>query len=442
MLLRNLSTTVATQVIGLLFGIITSVLINRSLLPEGKGLFATYLVSLELVVTLSNLGINKGVMYHIAQAKGDERSQMIGTAMSTALLNVILVAVGIVVMFRVTGDGSIQALPATALPLAVITGMLTVLSSYFEQILRAQEYIWLCNIGTMVRRISYLGFLLVGAATIGLTIELVMVIYLLAVMTLMLYFLRQLFVTGLSFNRQWSIMRKFIRYGLHYQLYSFSTVLHQRLDVVIMGLMLSATQIGYYSSAVGLAQLLWTLPTALNFVVVPFVANQNGESDRSGLVTATVTRVTLVLLSIVGLILGLFAPLIIVTLYGEAFLPMVLPFRIIIPGIIAYSIFHVSASYLIGKQHLLVLTCISMFTLTINIVLNLLLIPAFGAEGAAATSSITYTLSAVFVVAVTSKYSNVDFCSFFIVSTVEVRTILDSGRRVLTNIKVGRLDLN
>ena len=235
-----------------------------------------------------------------------------------------------------------------------------------------------------------------------LTIELTVLAYVLSMAApiLLFYVYVRRETPDLRFNA--SIMGRFARYGLRYQTYSLVNYLHNRVDVLIVGFLLTVRQVGYYSTAVNMAQLVWNLPMAVSFVILPFVASQK-NIDNAAAETARVTRITTVLLLGAGGVIALTAPWLVNFMYGDDYMPCVGALRVLMPGVVMYSIVNVTGAYLIGRNRLIVLTMISSLILIVNMAFNYLLIPTIGIEGAALSSTLTYTVTAVLLAWLVSR---------------------------------------
>src|SRR2546421_6960276 len=79
----------ATNVSVLMLGIITSVVLNRTLGPDGKGLYATLLTTSQLIVMLASLGLGKSVTFHLAN-RGHKQQSVFGVFLCINLMAVIL----------------------------------------------------------------------------------------------------------------------------------------------------------------------------------------------------------------------------------------------------------------------------------------------------------------------------------------------------------------
>ena len=109
----------------------------------------------------------------------------------------------------------------------------------------------------------------------------------------------------------------------------------------------------------------------------------------------------------IGLGIGFFANEVLTLIYGEAFIPAVLPLQILVVGTVVYGVVRTigGSATAMGRPDLgLKIVGISATT---NIVLNVLLIPIYGISGAATATTVSLLVSSLLGTVVTIKFLNV-----------------------------------
>jgi len=106
-----------------------------------------------------------------------------------------------------------------------------------------------------------------------------------------------------------------------------------------------------------------------------------------------------------------------------AFLSGMAPLLVILPGIVGLSVAKVLTSYLSGIERLAPVTLAAVAALAINLVANLVLIPAQGIVGAAAASLISYTAYGALMVAASSRASGSPWSAFVVPRAADVRRL-------------------
>ena len=175
----------------------------------------------------------------------------------------------------------------------------------------------------------------------------------------------------------------------------------------LVNFFLGAGSVGIYSVAVNLTEMIWYPSSAIATVLLPKASRaQTAESGRLVQETAKWTFWITFLSAIILLISSRF---LIDFLYGKAFLPTVEVVWFLVPGIILFSLTRITATYFIGAGKPIINAAISLLSLIVNVIFNLLFIPRFGIIGAALATTISYSLSTVFTVSIFVKMSRLPF---------------------------------
>lgn len=209
-----------------------------------------------------------------------------------------------------------------------------------------------------------------------------------AALTMAVRYLRR---EGASFRPRWdaAILRPTIAYGLRGHIGSIFQFLNYRLDTFIVGGFLGVSGVGFYSSAVSLGELLWQFPNAVGFVIFPkSSASRPEEMNRF---TPRVLKITLGILILGAALLALAGPFLIELIYGPAFAPSYPPLLALLPGVVLMGGGKVLTNEIAGRGYLQYNSVCAGLSLVLTVILDLTLIPRFGATGAAVASSLAYS---------------------------------------------------
>ena len=191
-------------------------------------------------------------------------------------------------------------------------------------------------------------------------------------------------------------LKQTISYGLKAHLGACAQFLNYRLDIFFVQYYLGFTQLGYYTLAVALAELLWDLPFSVSTALFQKVSSST-ETDANKL-TPLICRNTFFLMLLVTSGVFLLGEVIIRIAYSPAFLPSALPLRILLPGILILSITKVLSGDLSGRGKPIYSTRAALVALFLNIPLNFLFIPKWGIAGAAFASTISYSTQTAVII--------------------------------------------
>jgi lipopolysaccharide/colanic/teichoic acid biosynthesis glycosyltransferase/O-antigen/teichoic acid export membrane protein len=185
-----------------------------------------------------------------------------------------------------------------------------------------------------------------------------------------------------------SLAKRIAVYGARGQLGNMLWLTNLRFDFVLLGALAGPAVLGIYAVASKFAELMRLAPTAINYVLYPRFAKlgfERATAEKRRLLPQA-TLLTVLLTPFVAL-LAYVGP---VLLYGSAFRGAVVPGEIIIIGLSIEGAAAVSSAYLLGVGRP-GLNSIGMGVGTIiTVVLDVILIPKYGALGGAVTSAITY----------------------------------------------------
>ena len=187
------------------------------------------------------------------------------------------------------------------------------------------------------------------------------------------------------------LARRVASYGLRAQIGGVITQLNLRLDFVLLSVITSPAVLGVYAIASKFAELLKIPAMALTYVLYPKYA-KDGRRVAATKARAAIPKVALLY---AGAVVPLWfaAGFVIPAVYGAAFRPAITPAQIIIVGLVLEGVGGVITAYMygIGRPGL---NSVGLGAgLIATLVLDIVLIPRFGATGAAVASAIAYTTS-------------------------------------------------
>jgi O-antigen/teichoic acid export membrane protein len=198
------------------------------------------------------------------------------------------------------------------------------------------------------------------------------------------------------------IIRQALAFGLKNHQGGIATYVWQRFDSFILNAYHGPAAVGIYSLAVSVTEMFWKLVSPLVNALYPRIT---GSSPPQALeLTAKATRHVAFATSLGAILMAGIAPTLVPLLYGQAFQPSVAPLRILLVGTVAICIGMIIAIHFVGQlDRPGLLAALAWLNAAVNIVLSLLLIPTFGAMGAAWGSTLTYGSGIVVVIMIFSR---------------------------------------
>ena len=170
-----------------------------------------------------------------------------------------------------------------------------------------------------------------------------------------------------------------------------ASTVYTNLDTVMLGFMTSDEMVGYYNAAVRIKSILVSIVTSLGAVLLPRASYyvEHGQMDQFRKITRK--ALNFVFLAAVPMMLYfiLFAREGIFLLSGENYAGSVIPMQWIMPTLLFIGLSNVLGIQILvplGKERVVLWSIVA--GAVTDVVLNVLLIPRFGASGAAAATSV------------------------------------------------------
>jgi O-antigen/teichoic acid export membrane protein len=399
-LIRDAVVTIATRFGLAALLLATDVILARSLGPSAKGRFTLVLLYSQLAALVLGWGIDQALAVIAGRGSGPARR-----GFSTAL-----VWIAIVGGFGVVVSCWLYGLPADGPPSGPATVLLPNLSAsqfVFAALAIPAEMLFAIGLFALLGRgavAAYSGIRLVRA---GVLVALIATAVALARLSLDLVLVINLFtlaVTGVALlvaaNRirilggrpSAELLAEQLRFGTRALPGTLAERLQFRADSFLLNILVGVRATGIYSVTSGLAETLWYVPNALGLVMLSRAVDPHADAGR---IAATLTRVTIALTVVLAIPTFLIGPRLVRLVYGSTFTDAGVALRLILPGVVAYSIVAVLSRYLTGRGRPGTTTMIMLVGLAANVAANLVLIPRLGINGAALASSISYGLTAV-----------------------------------------------
>jgi len=206
--------------------------------------------------------------------------------------------------------------------------------------------------------------------------------------------------------------RSLLGFGVRTYWGSLLNMLNTRFDFFLIGLFLSPADLGLFSVAIYVAELLWKLPESVCIVLQPRVAQLPEAEARH--FTPRVLRLLLPLLLLIALLIAVFSAPIVRILFGASFGASAPALLILLPGFLANAVCKVLSSDMLARGHPLKYSATSALAFFAMFGFDLWLIPRFGIRGAALASTIAYFLAALAMIIFYLRATGIPLRSLFL----------------------------
>jgi O-antigen/teichoic acid export membrane protein len=231
-----------------------------------------------------------------------------------------------------------------------------------------------------------------------------------AILLAVIFFLRSTLQPGTKIF-QGQLAKNIFRYSSIAFLSNILFFLVTRIDYYFVNRFCDAVSLSNYVQVSKLGQLLVLLPTMMAAVIFPYSAGA-GEEDYLQKLQALCRGITLLFLP-VSLVIIATGPWLFPWMFGAGFHGMYGSFLWYLPGFYCLSIVTLLAAYLAGKSLLTANLVGTLLALIAVMTGDLLLIPTWGINGAAAASSIAYAVCLCYLLWTFNKKLQVAPAAFF-----------------------------
>lgn len=385
----DVSRVLKSNVIIIVVGVINTMITARYIGPEGNGIIAGLVVYPSLFMSIGSLGIRQSTAYFLGRNIYSEDQIKKAIAQIWILTTVVSLLVCFILMREFSNSGN----NLYWVILALLPIPFNLFITYNSGIFLGKNDIKTFNSINWVPPFIVLIVLsiLIVLFDLGVTGALIATIIGPIFMALTLLF-RNKFIKYFTITFDWKLIKSMLSLGLVYALSLFIINLNYKADVILLDKLSTSYELGIYSKGSALTQYLWQIPMLFSTVVFARSATAKNNIDFSRKV-ALLLRISIILIGIASLFLFLFSKIIIKLMYGEDFIESYVVLNYLLPGVLILTIYKVMNMDLAGKGKPWIAMKAMLPSLIVNIILNLIFIPKYGAAGSALCSTISYILA-------------------------------------------------
>jgi O-antigen/teichoic acid export membrane protein len=364
----------------------------RVLGTAGWGVFS-YAITLAGFLTLfMDPGVNGIVMRDIAKGSDAERRAIFST---TFALKLVLLLLGVAVIIFIAPYFSTLPGAKALLPVVAIILALDTLREFFTSLVRGMEKMefdaaifLLTNLGILVCGFIFLAMSRTPAAFAWAYVAGDVFGIALAVFIIHTYFKK------LSVHFSPSLIMPILRSAWPFAIVGALGLLLTNTDILIISWMRNVSDVGIYSSAIRIIQVLYLVPMVLQYSTLPLFS-RFANRDKARFQTALEQTVGLIFLASIPLAVGsaILGTQIMTLVFGGAYASGGLSFKILAIGLLFDfpAVVVSSAVFAHNRQKSLIAT--GAIGAIANVVFDLLLIPRFGIAGSAVATLIAQIAS-------------------------------------------------
>ena len=366
-------------------GLVVGVLVARYLGPELFGKWNYAIAFISLVSALATLGLDQILVKHLLD-KTEEENVLLGTAFYLRLIGSFVSTLIVIFYFLFFKNDTLLLLVAVLTVLNLWFQSFDVIDLKNQSVLQSRKTVIVKNtvfifVSLLKLIFVYLKFPLLTFVILGL-LESV-----LGVLGLVLYY-------GISNLNKWKFNINYCKFLLNQAwpliMSGIIIMMYMRLDQIMIGEMLGEKWVGLYSVSTRFTELWYFIPTIFATSFFPkLIENFNIDKKKYSAICLKMFKLLFIISFFIAFFFSFFSKFIINFLYGKEYLMSVFALQISIwTGIFVF--WGVAAGNMLVIENLNKHNLIkSIQGLSINIILNLILIPKYGINGAAIATLIS-----------------------------------------------------
>ncbi|MFP4307062.1 MAG: oligosaccharide flippase family protein [Desulfococcaceae bacterium] len=429
---RNIGATLVRQLVAVLLKLVKAVIIARVYGAEGNGAYAIAFLLPSMLASFLNLGVAPANVYYLGSNQVSVRQLLAANIRIFAPVATFGLALGFAILHW-KSETFFPGVPPLVLWFALAGFPLGLLGNYLNSVFQGLQQFRVYNKLAIIPPASLLLFVvaltLLGNRELAFLVGAQLVSQL-AGIALTIRFLFPILKKEPREPFPENFIKKAIGYGWKAHLSNILAFVNYKADVFLTNLFLGPAAVGVYVVAVALAEKPWLISQAVSTVLLPRLSQLSSDETKRKALTPLIARWVLLVTLLGSLVLALLGFWLIFLVFGPEYSEAILPLWILLPGIVLTSCSRVLANDIAarGRPELNMYT--SIVVVVVNVIGNLILIPLYGLPGAAAATTIAYTLNLALRIIVYGRFTGNRWFESLLVTTSDFR-MLQSAIRAL-----------
>lgn len=380
---KNAGWLIGGKVAQMLVSLIVSLLTARYLGPSNYGLINYAAAYTAFFSAFCTLGINSVIVKEFID-NPEQEGRIIGTSLAMKSISSFLSAIVIMCIVMVIDMREPLTITVVALSsVGMIFQIFETINYWFQSKLESKVTAMVTLIAYIITSLYKVILMIMGKSVVYFAFATSVDYICIGVMLLIAY--RK--YSGGKFSVSWKYGKTILKKSCHFILPSLMVSIYGQTDKIMLKQLISDAEIGYYSTAVSLCSVWCFVLTAIIDSAYPSIMKENNTNQKQFVKrNKQLYAIIFYISALVSLLFTIFAELIISIMYGEAYIPAVAPLRII-TWYTAFSYLGVARNaWVVCKNKQKYLIYVYASAAILNVILNFIFIPMWGASGAAIAS--------------------------------------------------------
>ena len=426
---KNIAITFSSRFFAAIFATLSTIIIARAFGPIGKGIFTMVAFFPSLALNLGHLGLGNANTYLIAQDKERTKKSFYNSFWGGLIIGWFFIIIFTLIYrfypHEILGKGDIGT---RYFLFSLMTIPFILWENFYQGIFVGRQEFKFFNLISLFSKILLFVGLLILALVLKPDMRYSVFYYLfLMVFPAIIYSIYFLIHYGFPFELDKQIFFRTINFGIRSYLACLLAFLVLRSDIYLVNVLRGLQEVGYYSLATGFADAILLLISSITLVLFPKISeNQEQSLD----VTLKVSRFSSLIVAFIIFLTLIFGKYAILLLFGPAFIKSILPLFILLPAIYFWGINSFLTQFFASRGYPWITVLLWLPGLIINVILNIIYIPIYGAIAAASTSLLAYFLTFILHYFYLQKFQRVSLLKILMPNKQEIYTLFANNLRI------------
>lgn len=393
-LLKETSWSFTAKGTAFLLYFLLNVYLARTLGVEGFGTWSFFLSILTIIILISYFGINASTKKFVAQYnKTNELNNVLKSSLKLRLIFSLIFTIILILVHKplaiLTGRPEFAPLFLLSAPLIILAGLVEFLKNIFMGLHRI-IYNFIVNLLEHgLKLVLVITFLKVSLDLSNIVNS--FTIACLVTSVIGFYILHAKFYRENKTHVENDFVETIFRYSIPLFFITIGFLIATEIDTVMLGLLSTNTEVGTYAIAKQIIVKLPHISLAMVMGTMPVFAKLNGHNKKKlKKLFYKLLRTNALIFAPISLGIVFLSRYFVPLIFGVEYNSSVLPLQILTIYLVSFS-FSIFLSTFLDYQGLAKKRAFNLsVSMVLNIILNLILIPEYGAVGAAMATSVSY----------------------------------------------------
>jgi O-antigen/teichoic acid export membrane protein len=377
----------AEKILLMVVAFFVGIYVARYLGPEKYGLLNYAISFVAIFKVMAGLGLDGIIIRELVQSRGAKKS-ILGSSFILKTIGACI-SFSIILIFVYFNSNDLRT---SCLILIIASGLffnsMSISALYFESIVKAKFNAIAISLSTLLSSCIKLFLVFYKADLLWFALSYVSDTIFQSVIVFLIYINKNNDLLSWKFEKKIAI--KLIKESWPLLFSGVSVMIYLQIDQVMIKYMINADAVGKYSAAVKLSEMWYFIPAVITNSLFPAIVKVHESKNKYELRLIQLFRLLGWSAVLLAIPISLLSPWMIHNSFGQAYNESIPVLKIHI-----WSGIFIFMNFVISKWHIVENRTISFMLRTfsgalINIILNLILIPKYGINGAAIASLISY----------------------------------------------------